>query len=207
MTAMLADGRAELLMSQPPAAKSTESDELRLAALPSAIPCARLLVEVVGPGWRLDRRCLDAASEAVAVLVAHAIATIGVVEPGPTYRAEFDHLTVLTVRLRLIPRLLVVEVWDSGSGSPEPLLSNFAPFIHSWGYDVPSPGQRVVWCTVPAYLPEPDDTVQIARVLPRRKRQAVPAPGEPITVMRDRAVLQRVLDGLRRLNRQEDAEC
>lgn len=128
-------------------------------------------------------------------------------EPGPTHRSQLDNLAVLTVRLRLISRLLVLEVWDTGNRPPEPLFTGTPFALHDWGYTLLSPHQRVVWCALPTGLPEPDDTVRIPKVLPRRERQAFPAPVEPVTAQRDLDLLKRVLNGLRDLDRQENTEC
>lgn len=74
MTAALVEERSGLFMSQPPASPLVASDDLLLAAVPSAIPCARMLVETVVPKWRLDQRCVDAASQTVTLLVGHSVA-------------------------------------------------------------------------------------------------------------------------------------
>lgn len=62
----------------PPAGNQVPTDcvaDLVLAALPSAIPCARLLVDWVVRSWQLDRACAQTTRHLVDELVAHTVST------------------------------------------------------------------------------------------------------------------------------------
>lgn len=193
-------------MSEPPTTEQISEDELVLVAVPSAISCAQLLVRAVARDWRLDRFCADIANDAVSELVAHTVATTGATDPGPTYHTEFDRVGLMTVRVRLIPRSLVVEVWDNGDSAPEPPLVTFRKGIDDWGYHMPYPGQRVVWCKLAVRTGGIDNTMRLPAILPRRERRNFPRPDQPIKPMRDPHLLQRVLEGLRSLDQSAKEE-
>jgi hypothetical protein len=191
-------------------------DDLTLAALLTAVSCARLLVRYDLDSWGIARDHIEMAEEVTATLVENAVKTTGIVKPHPTYSAAYDNLPLIGVRLRLFVRSLVIEVWDS---SPEPPTLDDQVFngdgrstlhAHStnvrWGY-YPSPqGGKVVWCELIIIPLEADDTTEIPRVLPHRVPQTPPEPKQPVEPMRDPAVLKRVFDGLQHLHSDQEKE-
>lgn len=197
MTAALGE-RPALAMSEPEQPEWQQENELVLAALPSAVNCARLLVWSTLSAWQLDRRCIDAAEHVVDELVTHAVRTTGVTADQPMYRAAFDDLRLIRVLLRIMPQSMVIEVWDSSTEAPEESLGTSPGLSRSkdWSYHVPSRGGRVVWCVLPAFEAQPE-TMQLPVVLPQRTRQSYG--GQPAQIMCNPVVLQRVLDGLKSL--------
>lgn len=185
-----------------------QDSQLTLAALPNAVSCARLLVRSALKDWDLDRRCTNAIEAAMNELVAHAVAATGVTDELPLYHSAFDQLTLISVKLRLTPHAAQIEVWDTGDLPPASQLSESAVIAacKQWGYDLPLPGKRVVWCVVPMFAhTDGDDQTG----LPRRVPHPVPprpVAAEPIEAMREPRLLERVRDGLRRLGRPEDRE-
>jgi hypothetical protein len=184
-----------------------QDSKLTLAALPSAIGCARLLVRSALKGWDLDPRCANAIEAAMDELVVHAVATTGVIEDLPLYHPVFDHLSLISIKLRRTPDTAQIEVWDSGDLPPASQLSKSSVIAacQRWGYDLPGPSKRVVWCLV-ATFPHMDRDNQAG--LPRRVPRPVPQPvaAEPVEAMRDPHLLERVRDGLRQLGRPADQE-
>lgn len=189
MTAMAID-------HAPPA--DSEPDELRrdhtLAALPSAVGAARLFVRHTLSDWRIDTGRAHRIEDAVGELVAHSVATTGIADAGPLYRDEYAQLQTLVVRLRLVPDLLVAEVWDRTEQPPHPQLRQSAAVRATDDYDfaVPRPGRRVAWCSVvpprlPKRVPRP-----VRAPLTLEARDLPPTP-EPTAEL-----LTRVLGGLQR---------
>jgi hypothetical protein len=193
-------------MTETPVPDWEYRSELTLAALPNAVACARLLVAHTLTDSQVDGQSVRAAEQATKELVAHAVATTGVTAAVPIYDAVFEHLALLSVHLRLTPEQVQIEVWDSSAMPPHPRLGQ-APAIQAsaaWGYDLPSSGVRVVWCVLPV-ISRTDHTE-----LPRRVPQRIPRQEENkrTTPQRDPDLLQRVLDGLRRIDtplRREDS--
>ena len=206
MTAAIAErpGAPEMRQARP---DWWQDSKLTLAALPSAIGCARLLVRSALKGWDLDPRCANAIETAMDELVVHAVATTGVIEDLPLYHPAFDHLSLISIKLRLTPDTAQIEVWDSGDLPPASQLSESSVIAacQRWGYDLPGAGKRVVWCLV-ATFPHMDRDTQAE--LPRRVPRPVsrPVAAEPVEAMRDPHLLERVRDGLRRLGRSADQE-
>jgi anti-sigma regulatory factor (Ser/Thr protein kinase) len=175
--------------------------ELVLVALPTAITCARLLVQAAAGHAQLEQHMASNLADVVDELVTHAVATTGITEPRPIYQYAASDLAVLVVRLRLSARAVVAEVWDSGTDAPEAFAATSVS-IDDWGYDLLRPGLRVVWCLL--RLPvSAAATTQMPRVLSRR----IPMQGamRPAEAMQDAHLLQRVLDGLNTLNWPEEA--
>ncbi|MGB3443199.1 MAG: hypothetical protein WBA97_31040 [Actinophytocola sp.] len=199
MAATVAERNIASTMHGPQPGESQRVSRLTLAAVPSAVTSARLLVQHSLLDWNVDRRVLAAVEEATAELVHHAVKTTGVSDPQPMYGEVVEDLSLIKVRVRLLSEQLVIEVWDGG---PEPLLDDLSrsdalAASRDWGFDFPTPGHRVVWAAFLAAPNEPDaETVS----LPRVRRSTPRTPGErPAAVMRDPEVLRAVLNGLRRL--------
>ncbi|MGH3567885.1 MAG: ATP-binding protein [Pseudonocardia sp.] len=204
MTAALRE-RPAVAMSEPEQPEWQQASELVLAALPSAVNCARLLVCSELTRYPLDRRCIDAAEQVMDELVTHAVKTTGVTADQPMYRAAYDHLGTIRVLLRLMAESLVIEVWDSSTEPPESSLGAAPGLSRSrdWSYHLPRSGGRVVWCVLSMFEVQPD-TVQFPALLPQRVRQGLG--NQSARIMRDPVVLQRVLDGLNALGPRPEPE-
>lgn len=88
----------------PPTATSSE---LTLAALPTAVTCAKLFLRYTLANWRLEPPAT--AEAAVTELVSGAVEQTGIVRPSPTWTQLAD-LALIRVRLLLLDDGLVVEV-------------------------------------------------------------------------------------------------
>ncbi|WP_244231284.1 hypothetical protein [Saccharomonospora piscinae] len=186
---------------------SVSEDGLLLVAGPSAISCAQLLVQAHARDWRLGQRCANTASGVVREFVAHSIAATGTADSGSAHVGEPARSGLIAVRLLLMARSLVVQVWDNHESAPTSLSeSPFRADIEDWGYDLPRPGRRVLWCAITRQNRAIDDTVRLSPVLPRRERKRYPEPRVLINPLRDIRLLQRVLDGLRSLDRSAEKE-
>lgn len=191
----------------PSAEASISEDGLLLVGGPSAISCAQLLVQAHTRDWQLDQRCANTASGVVGEFVAHSIATAGAADAGSAQVGEPARSGLIAVRLLLMARSLVVQVWDHHESAPTSLSkSPFQADIEDWGYDLPRPGRRVVWCVIARRNRGIDDTVRLPPVLPRRERKRYPEPRVLINPLRDIRLLQRVLDGLRSLDQSAEKE-
>lgn len=132
-------------------------DQLTLAALLTAVGCARLLVRYDLTVWGIAREHADTVELLVSELAANAVKATGISNPDSAYGDVHDHIKLIGVRLRLIGRSLVIEVWDS---SPEPPVLKTQDFdaesgrglliVQSlssrWGYYHSPQGGKVVWC-------------------------------------------------------------
>lgn len=200
MTAVLEERPVALTENAQPSEWRRVS-RLTLAALPSAVGCSRLLARHTLIDSPLDEHSATEVERAVSELVSHAVATTGITDALPTYSSVFDNLTLITVRLSIGAWRALVEVWDCGTAPPQPQLGQSDAIAKSreWGYDIPSPGRRVVWCVLPLSA-ETDqaETTVLPQALPRRVARLIP--GGPVRTMRDPEILRRVLDGLRNLD-------
>ncbi|MGH3876669.1 MAG: hypothetical protein ACRDSK_06480 [Actinophytocola sp.] len=169
---------------------------MTLAAVPSAVNLARLLVRFNLYRWAFDAGFIRRVVAVAEKLVVHAVATTGVVEDEPLYAAAFDDLDVIVVRLRIFAGRVVVEVWDRTEAPPHEALATALAVTDAerWDFAVPLPGCRVVWCLV---APQP-----VAGVVEGWLPQRVPAPTRPGAGVRaagpvNKELLERVLEGLR----------
>src|SRR2546430_6916717 len=87
-------------------------DRLTLAALLAAVGCARLLVRYDLAVWGISREHADTAELLVSELAANAVKAAGISHPNPVYRNFYDDIKLIVIRLRLVERKLVIEVWD-----------------------------------------------------------------------------------------------
>lgn len=164
--------------------------ELDLVAAPSAITCARLLVGYAAIRWQLARSSEEELASVAEALVGQAVAA----ECGGR-----DVLSSLAFRLRLVPRAVVVEVWDSCAEVPHSVPASTAG---DGGYDFPGRGRRVMWCAVrTSFAQEPE--LNTTAGIPRRER--LQGPARASVAMQDQQVLQRVLSGLKALGSDEDS--
>jgi anti-sigma regulatory factor (Ser/Thr protein kinase) len=177
------------------------TDGLTLAALPTAVGCARMLVRFDLGQWGV-RAVMDEAELVVSELVTNAVKTTGVMDTEPRW-TELTDLALLKVRLVLTQSSLFIEVWDRDPTLPvlkEPTLdaeSGRGLFIveatcRRWDVFHPRSGGKVVW----GELPIPHGTFTPTG-LP--KRHPAPGPRRPSEVMQDPELLRRVRDGLNKL--------
>jgi hypothetical protein len=159
--------------------------ELELVAVPSAITCARLLVGYAARKWQLARSCEKELGDVADALVQQAI----LAESG-----EPDVPNYIAFRLRLVPRAVVVEVWDSHTEAPRSLPASTAD---DGGYDFPGRGRRVMWCAVRTSLAQEGSGLNAPAGIPRRER--LQGPPRASVAMQDLQFLQRVLNGLKTL--------
>lgn len=204
MTVQLNERPADFVM--PGAPSNEEFRELALVAQPTAVTCARLLVQSAFVSWQLDRSVLPAAEQIMNALTEHSVATSSLAYPSPRRRSPSSRHALISVQLRLRVHSIVLEVWDSSPAIPTKTsgLSDVASRGYDWGYHFPFQDRRVVWCVLPILAA--DDTAQFPAILPSRAKQVLPAPRTPVEPMRDQVLLQRVLDGLRALDQPTDQE-
>lgn len=164
--------------------------ELELVAVPSAITCARLLVEYAAIKWQLAPACEEELGDVAEALVQQAITA-----------ADSDAAPVncFAFRLRLVPRAVVVEVWDSHTEAPHSLPASTG---EDGGYDFPGRGRRVMWCAVRTSLAQEAAGLDAPAGIPRRQR--LQGPARASVAMQDPQLLQRVLSGLRDLDSGEN---
>lgn len=132
-------------------------DHLTLAALLTAVGCARLLVRYDLAVWGIAREHGDTAELLVSELAANAVKATGIDNPDPAYSDMYDGIKLIGVRLRLIERSLLIEVWDSSTEPPELKTQDFdaesgrgllivQSLSSRWGYYHMPQGGKVVWC-------------------------------------------------------------
>ncbi|WP_116199166.1 ATP-binding protein [Amycolatopsis circi] len=155
--------------------RTTQVDDLRLVAQPSAVPCTELFVRLILTDWSL-MPMLDQVTNAAVRLVGD------VVDQSSPSAPAF-----VTVRLQLSGDRLVVEVDDD-------LVAPAPPRDERIGVRHGDRGGRTTWCELP--LPGGISAGQVR--LPRRgdRRTLVdePVSGEPVTA--DPQVLERLLNRL-----------
>lgn len=175
--------------------------ELVLVATPSAITCARLLLDWLARRWDMEAVAAHAARDVLDELVAHAVATTGVAEAVSVSQIAPERLVLLGIRLRFDGRRLVIEVWDTGTETCEALLASSSALAAAarWGVELPAHQQRVVWCVIGGGT-SAEQTMRLPVPLARRTRTPVPRPDEPGEAILDPVLLQRILDGLRTLD-------
>ena len=158
---------------------TTQVDDLRLVAAPTAVNCAEMFVRFALLEWRLRPLADDGAA-----VIRHLVRSS--VEGADKRSPRF-----LTVRLRLHRDVVVVELDDDRPGEP--------PELPGWTINtVALPGgHRTAWCELP--LP-----AGLTGALPTRAPHRMPSPAteyppeEPLPEpdFLDSQILQRVLHGL-----------
>jgi len=168
--------------------QTTQVDDLRLVAAPSAVNCAEMFVRFALTEWSL-RPLVAEATRITRHLVSSSIA--GATKSSPRF---------LTIRVRLHGDALVIELDDDRPGEPPELAGAQINAVTLPG------GSRNVW----SELPLPTGMSAAAVPLPQRGNRSVartPArqaeqTSEQPRVDADSQILQRVLQGLNRANRQ-----
>jgi hypothetical protein len=167
--------------------ETTQVDDIRLVALPTAVNCAELFVRFALTEWSL-KGMLDEASDVARELTDAAVEASDQKRPG-----------LITVRARVRSDRLVVEV-ESGCPTRPPTILNGPNGWRAGVVALRGQGQ-LAWCELP--LPTGMDASSVP--LPRRHhRRATEPPTEvPITDLRDTSdvdedVMRRILFGLNR---------
>ncbi|GAA3570509.1 hypothetical protein GCM10022222_63300 [Amycolatopsis ultiminotia] len=155
--------------------RTTQVDDLRLVAQPSAVPCTELFVRLILADWSL-LPMLERASATATRLVGD------VVDQSHPSTPAF-----VTVRLQVRGELLVVEVEDD-LPAPRP------PDDERIGVRPRSGGGRVSWCEIPLPGGMSAGQVQLPRRQGRRTLVDEPVSGEPVAA--DPQVLERLLNRL-----------
>jgi hypothetical protein len=174
------------------------TDQLDLAAVPTAVSCAQMFVEAVLIKWGAGS-LFDQARGVVTDLVATAVESTGVTETDIRWW-EIEYLNLIKVRILGFDASIVIEVWDSDTEPPISKASSRD--VHRWNYFHPRTGGKVVWCEMelPQRSNAPNYTREPPIPLPRRKRRPQPGPSHPVATERNPELLRRVIEGLRKLD-------
>jgi anti-sigma regulatory factor (Ser/Thr protein kinase) len=130
--------------------------ELTLAAVATAVPCARIFVRHHLRGWGVIDDVITVAELMVSELVTNAAKATGTTEqlaPLAFVRARFSQIVV---RLRLTSQSIFVEVWHCDARPPLPSRADpheesgrglflVTVLAEGWGY-FRVPGGKAVWC-------------------------------------------------------------
>ncbi|WP_329045527.1 ATP-binding protein [Amycolatopsis sp. NBC_01488] len=160
-------------------AHTSQMDDIRLVAQPSALPVTELFVRLILTDWSL-MPMLDQVTATAKRLVET------VIDAGDPRSPAF-----VTLRLRLRAEVLVVEVDDDVPGLPEPKVAGPGERVGV----TPGPGgARTTWCELE--LPGGINARQVR--LPRRQDRRTlvdePVSGDPVAA--DPEVLERLLTRL-----------
>jgi anti-sigma regulatory factor (Ser/Thr protein kinase) len=175
-------------------------NSLSLAAVPSAVSCARLFVTNVLEQWRLTYLA-DMAELLTSELVTNSVKATGITDPSPR-SALLGDVCLIQVQLVLMADSLFIGVWDRDERPPvlrEPDLESeggrgmlmIETMSERWGYQYSKTGGKVVWFE----LKLAGHTTPSG--LPIRTPNTVPA--GHFEVEDDMALLRRVVERLRRL--------
>lgn len=170
--------------------RAARVDSLVLAAVPSAIGCARLFTIYTLACWCLDNHTIDTAEQVAGELVTHAVETTGITDGQPFYDAVYDDLTCIRIQLRLVDHNVFINVWDCDCTPPvvdannrpaDAHLRNVVQASQRAGYTHPVSGGKSIWCQLVAH-------------------PAWPVPDMLATSQPNLNLMWRVLNGLRKLN-------
>lgn len=161
--------------------QTTQVDDLRLVALPTAVNCADMFVRFALTEWSL-RQLQDETSHVACELV-HAV----------VQRSDTKVPGFITLRLRLHGDCLVVEVEDAAVTTP--VVPDTLTGRQAGAVALPN-GGNLVWCEVALPPGQSADSVP----LPRRERRKPPASagGEPDQADVDDEFFERLLSKLNR---------
>jgi anti-sigma regulatory factor (Ser/Thr protein kinase) len=181
--------------------RAREVTSLTLAATLPAVSRARQFTRFALSPWGLGALAEDAelvASE----LVTNAVQASGAADPLDSRGDAPGPPATVRVRVLAYQAGVVVEVWDRAPGSPARRdaatggesgrgLVIVAALSRDWGFSRTADGDKVVW----AELAVPAELLTPAR-LPRRARGQAAGAGPAAGLIRDPALLRRVLQGL-----------
>jgi len=182
---------------------------LELAALPTAVPCARLHARHLAQEWGLNG-VTDTLELLVSELTTNSVQAV----------AGHDGQPAIRLRLLSDNARVRIEVWDADPRPPAPedLAADGMPGLNAesgrglflvaalsaqWGW-VPTkePAGKVTWCELDSVRPESSSETDGSAAQPRLPRRI---PGtvqvRQAAVMTDPDVLRRLCDGLRNLGR------
>ncbi|WP_371655547.1 MULTISPECIES: ATP-binding protein [unclassified Streptomyces] len=177
---------------------------IHLAAVLTAVPCARMFVRHTLERWRLKNMVADA-ELVVSELATNSIRATGITDPEPKWQDIKAH-HVLGVQLRVTNNSAFVEIWDRSTISPQPQAQTLdaeggrglflvETLSKKWGVFRPPAGGKVVWAELA--LTTPDSPPHHHIPLPRRTPGASDPPDGPEKEIASAALMQRMLDGLR----------
>jgi anti-sigma regulatory factor (Ser/Thr protein kinase) len=184
--------------------RAQEVTSLTLAATPAAVSRARQLTR-----FALSAQGLGVLAEdtelVVSELVTNAVQAGETAGPPEAGSGGLGPMATIQVRVLAYQAGIVIEVWDSGPGSPvrrDAVMGEeggrglviVAALCREWGYFHTADGDKVVWAdlAIPAELLTP---AGLPRRAPGHAAATGPAPG----LIRDPALLHRVREALRNL--------
>ncbi len=188
-------------MTAPDVSRPQLTSDLTLAAVPTAVCCARLFARQRLSQWGLSR-LIENTELVLSELMTNAVNATGTTNPRPR-RSDLRDLALITVRLVATQDSLIVEVWDRHPGPPVPKHPDRADesgrglliveaLCRRWSYFFPASGGKAVWGEL--VVPSHD---LIPPGLPKRQQpritSAYQADDAPSYEM-----LARVLEGLRK---------
>lgn len=192
--------RREMTMFFPPPYDPADQvAELRLAAMPTAVPWARRHTRQQLRKWHLEEFADDLLL-AVSEIVTNSVKATGTLEAPTSYTELYDqHLATVLLRLRLTASGLYAEVWDRADESPMPQqasvldeggrgLALVAALCDDWGFYSSRHGGKVTWCAIKVPSPPPDVVAPLGH-----EPDPFPSDHRPPT---DAETVRRVLDGL-----------
>jgi anti-sigma regulatory factor (Ser/Thr protein kinase) len=135
---------------------------LTLAAVPTAVSCARMFARKQLSQWGLNQLASDA-ELVLSELVTNAVNATGTTNPRPRW-SELRNLALITIRLVVTADSLVIEVWDRNPSPPVPTdaaavdeagrgLLIVGALCRRWHYFYPESGGKAVWgeLVIPTY--------------------------------------------------------
>lgn len=164
-------------------------DALTLAAVPSAVACARMFTSYTLGKWGAHA-AVEPAVHAAEVLTAKSVESTGAQDLG----IRTEHLSLIRVRLVGLQTSVLVEVWD---GEPEPYELPTIPGVMDQGFKVTPYGGKTTYAEISVY-----GTTRSG--LPKRQERVRPQGTLNLPPME---VLQQVRDGLENLTFEEDTDA
>lgn len=206
MPAPVQEGRRTTMTAQATEVRTLHVSRLHLVAVVSAVPVARAFVRQTLAHWKLDDFAADT-SLMMSELVSNAIKATGFTDRVPvSWELTAQH--VIAVQLRALGGRLFIEVWDRSALVPVKQdvsaeaeggrgLHLVEAMSERWGTYRPPAGGKIVWAEV-ALTRLPNPTLDGSTLHLRVPDGFTPPPG-PAKDQATTALMQRVLDGLRRL--------
>lgn len=188
----------------PPPRPRHPADTLTLAAIHTAINIAGLFVKYTVRRWGMPH-LEDTAKRLAVELISRAVETTGIPEPHPRW-TEVKDIHLVDIRIHRQARGLLIEVWDSDPPRHCQPRNPHKPYLDAhllavekmskrWACYRPPSGGKVIWAELT--IPQPrEDNEQLPQCTTRQSPQYE----TPVTPMRDKQLMQRVLDGLHRLD-------
>lgn len=206
MSADQIEGRRESMTATSSVARTLHLSRLHLAAVPAAVSVSRAFVRQVLTYWKLDDQIADVALM-TSELVSNAVKETGFADRQPKpWEITAQH--VIALQLRVLDGALYVEVWDRSPLVPIKQevtaeaeggrgLHLVEALSMNWGTYWPPAGGKIVWAKV--MLTTPPCPALDGSTLQLRVPIETEPPSGPAKEQATTALLERVLDGLRRL--------